>query len=215
MLDNADRHAIKAHILHHEASDRLMSSAPLATLRWPMLFKLQDCDAGLAHRSTHHFDMFWDYDAAPDIVHRTFFGFLGEGAWSPGFIGVEWLTPVGELDSAVMDELYSFMSMRVRVIEHIPGTRSVAVVERWSLPLATEMIQFIETAVLPSGKTRLRYRVHYNVPRVFWPFHPPVAAAFRAWFKASFRGLERYLAERVAQPAVGGQPLGAGRTTSA
>lgn len=158
-----------------------------------MAFKLRDCDASLADRSTHHFDMYWDYDAPPDVVHRTFFGFLGDEPWSPGFLGVEWLTPEGKLDAAVMDELYTFMAMRVRVIEHVPATRSVAVVERWSLPLATEMVQFIETDTLQNGQTRLRYRVYYNVPKVFWPVHPPVAAAFRAWFKASFRGLERYL----------------------
>jgi hypothetical protein len=176
-----------------------------------MLFTLRDCDTSLAERSTHHFDMHWDYDAAPDVVHRTFFGFLGEGSWSPGFVGVDWLTPQGELDRAVMDELYTFMTMRVRVIEHVPAKRSVAVVERWSMPLATEMIQFIETDTLPNGKTRLRYRVYYNVPVVFWPFHPPVAAAFRAWFKASFRGLERYLAKQAAQAPTQSQTVELGR----
>jgi hypothetical protein len=133
--------------------------------------------------------------------------FLGEGSWSPGFLGVKWLTPEGKLDSAVMDELYTFMAMRVRVIEHVPATRSIAVVERWSLPLATEMIQFIETSTLTDGKTRLRYRVYYNVPVVFWPFHPAVAAAFRAWFKASFRGLERYLANEAAHRPAGDQTV--------
>lgn len=166
---------------------------PKFNIRWPMLFDLGDCDASLVGQATHSFDMHWDYDASPDRVHRTFFGFMGEEPWAPGFVGVEWLTPAGELDAATMDEFYSFMSMRVRVIEHIPAARSVAVVEKWSLPLATEMVQIIETGSLPNGKTRLRYRVAYNVPKIFWPFHPPIAAGFRRWFQASFRGLERYL----------------------
>jgi hypothetical protein len=143
--------------------------------------------------------MHWDYDSPPDTVHRTFFGFMGDEAWSPGFLGVVWHSPNGQLDAAIMDELYTFMAMRVRVIEHVPATRSVAVVERWSLPLATEMVQVIETTTLPNGQTRLRYRVAYNVPKIFWPFHAPIAAAFRAWFNASFRGLERYLEKHAAQ----------------
>jgi hypothetical protein len=170
-----------------------MPTFPRPNLHWPMVFKLRDCDQGLIERSTHHFDMHWDYDASPDVVHRTFFGFIGEEPWAPGFVGVAWLTPQGELDAAVMDEFYTFMAMRVRVIEHVPATRSVAVVEKWSLPLAKQMLQVIETSTLPNGKTRLRYRVYYNVPRPFWPFHPPIAAAFRRWFRASFRGLEAYL----------------------
>ncbi|MDB4930232.1 MAG: hypothetical protein JWM10_2716 [Myxococcaceae bacterium] len=162
-------------------------------LRWPMIFALRPSDASLLGRCTHSFDLHWDYDAAPDVVHRSFLGFVGQEPWSPGFLGVDWLTPPGELDGAVMDEFYAFMAMRVRVIEHALGRRSVVTVERWSLPMATEMVELVELDALPSGKTRLRFRVAYNVPRIFWPFHPLVALAFRRWFLASFRGLDRYL----------------------
>jgi hypothetical protein len=167
--------------------------------RWPMVFRLRPCDESLLGRSTHRFDLHWDYDADPDVVHRTFFGFMGDEPWSPGFQRVVWRTPPGELDGAVMDELYSFMAMRVRVIDHVPGCRSVAYVERWSLPLATRMLQVIETTPLANGRTRLRYRIAYDVPLAFWPLHPPVAYAFRTWFRASFRGLERYLQRKSAR----------------
>jgi hypothetical protein len=92
-----------------------------------------------------------------------------------------------------MDELYAFMSMRVRVIEHVPGARSVAYVERWSMPLATRMVQVVETYVVPSGRTRLRYRVAYDPPRIFAPMVSPVEYLFRRWFEASLRGPERML----------------------
>ena len=68
-------------------------------------------------------------------------------------MGVDWWTPAGQLSGAIMDELYLFMTMRVRVVEHEPGVRPVAYVERWSLPLALRMVQLIETYVLPSGQT--------------------------------------------------------------
>lgn len=170
-----------------------MTLHPLRDLHWPMWFTLQPCDASLLGRSTHELDVHWDYDASPHYVHHTFFGFSGDEPWAPGFVGVEWLTAQGELDRAVMDEFYTFMAMRVRVVEHVPSTRSVAWVERWSLPLARRMLQVIETTPLPDGRTRLRYRVAYDVPRRFWLFHPPVARLFRAWFLASLRGLDRYL----------------------
>lgn len=174
----------------------------LKSLRWPMWYRLRGCDLSLMQTASQSFDMHWDYDASPDWVHRNFFGFLGDEPWAPGFQGVGWVTPEGRFEDAIMDEFYSFMAMRVRVIEHVPACRSVAVVERWSLPLATEMLQVIETFPLTGGRTRLRYRVFYNVPRPFLAFHPAVAVAFRAWFQASFRGLEAYLA-RHPEPAAG------------
>ena len=94
-----------------------------------------------------------------------------------------------------MDELYSFMAMRVRVIEHTPGERSVAYVDRWSLPLAVRMVQLVETFVLPNGQTRLRYRVAYDPPRVFRLFVPPVEWLFEKWFRMSLEGLGRLLAK--------------------
>lgn len=177
------------------------SPARAATrVRWPMTFSLRPSDASLVGRSTHSFDLHWDYDAPPEVVHATFLGFLGDESWSPGFLGIDWHTPVGVLDRALMDEFYVFMAMRVRVVEHVAGRRTVATVERWSLPLATEMVEVVELETLPNGRTRLRFRVAYNVARVFWPLHPPVGFAFRQWFLASFRGLERYLAKHADRP---------------
>jgi hypothetical protein len=163
-------------------------------VRWPMIFRLEPVDVSFLDRASHGFDLSHDYDAQPDVVHRSFVGFVGDPPWSPGFLGVDWWTPRGELDGAVMDELYAFMSMRVCIIEHVPGTRSVAYVDRWSLPLATRMVQVIETLPLPTGGTRLRYRVAYDPPRVFVPVVRPVEWLFDRWFKASLKGLSRTLA---------------------
>ena len=163
-------------------------------LRWPMVFWLEPVDASFLERAARRFDLHHDYDAPPDVVHRSFLGFVGDPPWSPGFVGVDWWTPPRQLDGAVMDELYAFMSMRVRVIEHVPGARSVAYVERWSMPLATRMVQLVETYTVPGGRTRLRYRVAYDPPRIFAPMVSPVEYLFRRWFEASLRGLERTLA---------------------
>ena len=158
-----------------------------------MIFKLERADGSLLATASNGFDLHHDYDAPPDLVHRSFLGFVGDPPWSPGFVGVDWWTPEGELDGAVMDELYAFMSMRVRVIEHEPGVRSVAYVDRWSMPLATRMAQIVETFSLPDGKTRLRYRVAYDPPRIFKPFVPPMEWLFEKWFRASLSGLARLL----------------------
>ena len=163
-------------------------------VRWPMVFRLEPADASLFERASNGFDLHHDYDAPPDVVHRSFLGFVGDPPWSPGFQGVDWWTPAGELDGAVMDELYAFMAMRVRVIEHIPGQRSVAYVDRWSLPLATRMVQVVETTLLPNGRTRLRYRIAYDPPTIFKPLVAPVEWLFAQWFRVSLEGLGRLLA---------------------
>ena len=66
-------------------------------------------------------------------------------------------------------------------------------VDRWSLPLATRMVQLVEVGEVPEGAT-LRYPVAYDAPWIFGAFVPPVAALFRRWFGASLDGLGRSLA---------------------
>jgi neutral ceramidase len=156
-------------------------------LRWPMLFRLEPADATLLDRARRGFEVSRDYDASPDVVHRSFLAFVGDTPWSPGFCGVDWWTPREELDGAVIDELYAFMAMRVRVVEHVPGRRS-------SLPLARRMVQRVETFRLPDGRTRLSYRVAYDPPAVFAPLAPPIERVFSWWFRVSLEGLERMLA---------------------
>ena len=162
-------------------------------IRWPMLFAMERADLSLLTSARHGLDVSHDYDAEPERVQRTFLGFVGEPPWSPGFLGVDWWTPEGRLDAAVMDELYAFMAMRVEVLEHEVGVRTVAYVSRWSLPFARRMVQLVETRALPGGGTRLRYRVAYEPPRIFEPIIPAVEAIFRQWFLMSLAGLERYL----------------------
>ena len=162
-------------------------------VRWPMIFELEPVDASFMDRAHNKMDVHRDYDSTPERVHSGFLGFVGDPPWSPGFVGLDWWTEPRRLDDAVMDELYSFMAMRVHVIEHTPGARTVAYVSRWSLPLATRMVQIIETDRLPSGKTRLRYRVAYDPPRAFRHFVGPVQHGFHRWFEASLRGLARYV----------------------
>jgi hypothetical protein len=162
-------------------------------IRWPMLFAMEPADVTLFESARYGLDVSHDYDAEPARVQRTFLGFVGEPPWSPGFLGVDWWTPEGRLDGAVMDELYAFMAMRVEVVEHEAGRRTVAYVSRWSLPFARRMVQLVETKPLSGGGTRLRYRVAYEPPAVLEPFIPAVEAVFRKWFELSLEGLERYL----------------------
>jgi len=160
-----------------------------------MLFRLEAADESLMATARHRMDVSHDYAAAPERVHRSFLAFVGnpQNPWSPGFLGVDWWTPAERLEHAVMDELYTFMRMRVHVVEHVLGQRSVAYVSRWSLPLAVRMVQVVELTRLSNGASRLHYSVAYDAPRVFERMVPPVEWAFRKWFEASLRGLDRYL----------------------
>ena len=157
-------------------------------IRWPMPFSLGDADASLFGKSTHEVSFAWDYEQPPEVVHSTFLGFMGEEHWAPGFTHLGWHTPEGVLADAVMDEFYFFMAMRVRVIDHTPGRRSVLRVEKWSAPLATEMVQMLETEPDARGGTHLidAHRLQ-RAARPPPPLHPPVAAAFKWWFEACFK----------------------------
>ncbi|MEY4578069.1 MAG: hypothetical protein RL701_2772 [Pseudomonadota bacterium] len=157
------------------------------------MFRLETADESLLATARHQLDVSHDYAAAPELVHRSFLAFVGDPPWSPGFLGVDWWTEAERLDNAVMDELYAFMRMRVHVIEHVLGQRSVAYVSRWSLPLAVRMVQVIELTRPSPGISRLRYRVAYDAPRLFERMVPPVEWAFRTWFEASLCGLDRHL----------------------
>lgn len=162
-------------------------------LRWPMWWSMEKPDVSLIESAKHLIDVTHEYDAPPEKVQKSFLGFVGEPPWSPGFMGVDWWTPARELDGAVMDELYSFMAMRVEVMEHTPGSRTVAWVSRWSLPFATKMVQLVETKPRAGGGTTMRYRVAYVPPwLVAWAV-PMVAGIFKWWFKKSLSGLEGYL----------------------
>jgi hypothetical protein len=166
-----------------------------------MPFRLEPADGSLLDTATHGLALERRYDARPDVVHRSFLAFVGDPPWSPGFVGVDWWTPEGELAGARMDELYAFMAMRVRVFEHTPGRRSLSYVERWSLPLARRMVQCLETDPLPGGGTHLKYRVAYDPPAIFRPMVPPVQWAFKRWFDASLDGLGAMLARGGGRPA--------------
>ena len=160
-------------------------------VRWPMIFRMEKADASLFERASNRFELSHEYRAEPDVVHRSFLAFVGDPPWSPGFLGVDWWTPKGELDGAVMDELYAFMTMRVCVLEHTPGRRSLAYVDRWSLPLAKRMVQLILTDPIGEGRTRLTYRIAYDPPRLATPVVWPVEWLFKRWFEVSLRGLSR------------------------
>lgn len=173
------------------ADARVPASRAATWVRWPMVFTLEPADLSLLDRARYGFHLQRDYGAPPEVVHKSFLAFVGEPPWSPGFVGVDWWTAPGELKDAEMDELYAFMSMRVHIIEHTPGRRSVSYVSRWSLPLATRMVQLIETDPLPSGGTHLSYRIGFDAPWIFAPMVPAVMWIFRRWFEVSLRGLGR------------------------
>jgi hypothetical protein len=146
---------------------RALDSRAATRVRWPMPFRLEPADASLLETAKFGFSLQHDYEAPPELVHKSFLAFVGDPPWSPGFLGVDWWMPQGQLEGAVMDELYAFMAMRVHVIEHTPGRRSLTYVERWSMPLARRMVQLIETDPLPDGGTR-------DPPAMFARLVPPI-----------------------------------------
>ena len=168
----------------------MLDSRAATRVRWPMPFRLEPADASLFETAKFGFSLEHDYRAPPDVVHKSFLAFVGDPPWSPGFLGVDWWTPKGQLDGAVMDELYAFMSIgRSDVIEHTPGRRSLTYVERWSMPLARRMVQLIADRSAARGRHPAEVPNCLRSSGIFSRLVPPIQWAFKEWFEISLTDL--------------------------
>ncbi|MGC4083052.1 MAG: hypothetical protein QM736_13315 [Vicinamibacterales bacterium] len=90
---------------------------------------------------------------------------------------------MGEFADAVLDEVFVFMTIRMRTVEYEPG-RLVLSVERCSLPLARQMVQVIEFTDTPDG-CRFRSRIAVTFRRDTGWASPTVIPLFRRLFLAT------------------------------
>jgi len=172
---------------------RTADAARMPSARWPMLFSLAPADASLVDRADHVIDVRAYLPAPPHEAHRVLSGLEDNPAWVVGFVRVDWLSEPGVADDALVDETFRFMTLRVRVVENVPGRRWVATVLESSLPLGTRMVQVVELSRAPDGGTDLRWRIAYDLPRALQPANRLVMPLFRAMFTRSVENLARFL----------------------
>lgn len=149
---------------------------PKQAWRWPLWFEMRPATMATLERADKVFDLSGVVATEPSSAIAAFF----EGATTrtvPGLKGFIWHTQAGDLDGAVVDESFAFMTMRMRTVEYQHGVRLVMSVDRCTLPLGTELLQIFEAEPCAGG-CRVRWRVAVCLvpPLAFGA--PPVLAVF-------------------------------------
>lgn len=172
-------------------------SAPLPTtrnapmpLKWPMLFALDPADDSLLTDADHVYDLERFFPApAGDVLSEMFGGHPRTAA--PGVVRYEWHGPHGQLERAVMDETFVFMTIRLRTVVYDPDRRLLISVDRCSLPLARQMLQCVEMTPV-SGGCRLRWRIAVRFRRDTGFASPLVTPLFQKLFDGTLDRLQAY-----------------------
>ncbi len=125
--------------------------------RWPLWFSMRPASLATLGRADKVFDLSRVVAASPADAIAAFFD---EATTStvPGLDGFIWHTQAGDLDGAVVDEAFAFMTMRMRTVDYQHGVRLVMSVDRCTLPLGAELLQIFE-AEPRAGGALVRWRI--------------------------------------------------------
>jgi FAD/FMN-containing dehydrogenase len=161
---------------------------PRPRLHWPLVFGLQPSDSTLLDHADFIYDLERVVASSPEDALLAFFD-DSEGRGAPGLLGFTWHSPMGQLDDAVIDEAFVFMTLRMRTVSYEPGQRLVLSVDRSSLPLGRQLCQVME--VTPrAGGCHIRWRVAVRyVPGLAFAA-PALVPLFRTLFTKVLDSIE-------------------------
>lgn len=183
------------------SAEPVAERAPPVPWRAPLPFGLRPSDATLLDRTPHVLEFRAVLDAPPTFAFDALVEPADAGPWMPAFWGAEHLSGVPSGRGVVFDEHFAFLRLRLRTVEHVPGARWVASIERTSLPLASEMVEVLEMAPFEDRRTVMRWRIGYVPLAAVAPLHPVVQPLFRRFFAAIVDGLKRHCRAHGAAPA--------------
>lgn len=161
-------------------------------LRWPLIFPLQSSTLALLDDADYLYDLQRDFNAPAEQVVRTFFD-DGLAADVGGMRGFTWHSPHGLFDAAVIDENFTYMSLRMRTVAYEPGVRLAQSIDRCSLPLGRQMLQVMDTTTLADGGCRFRWRIAVRYLPGMAVVAPAVTPAFRKLFEQTLDAVGRHL----------------------
>jgi hypothetical protein len=159
-----------------------------------MWFSMRPASLATLERADRVFDLSRVVSATPAQAISAFFE---EATTStvPGLNGFTWHTEPGDLDGAVVDEAFSFMTMRMRTVACQPGVRLVMSVDRCTLPLGTEILQVFEAEPHPGG-SRVRWRIAVCLVPALAFGSAPVLALFARLFERVIDAVQRRFTPR-------------------
>jgi hypothetical protein len=177
------------------------------SLRWPLVFALQPSTTQLLDHADYVYDLQRDINAPGELVVRRFFDdALGRDV--AGLRGFHWHTTPADLSGAIVDEMFVYMSLRMRTVAYVAGERLAMSVDRCSLPLGRQMLQVMDTTPREDGGCRFRWRIAVRYLPGMAPLAPMVTPLFRRMFEQSLDSVERHFAA-AAPPALPDRDRGA------
>jgi hypothetical protein len=124
--------------------------------------------------------------AEPKVVSAFIADISQAWRWMPGFLGTHVHSAHAVGEGAVFDEVFNFMTLRLRVLRDDPGREWLSTGEGCTLPLGRSLVQRL-SYLDACGRTRVRWQVAVLLPPPLVPVFPVVGSMFRSLFA---RGLE-------------------------
>jgi hypothetical protein len=118
------------------------------------------------------------------------------GAWLDDFVSCTWTSAPPHGVGSTRDVKLKLLSVRERFIAWQPGERLTFTMTATTLPVFSRAVEDLQLTALGPNETRVRWTVHYDVPRWARLFHPVMRAVFKRLFARSAANLARYARER-------------------
>lgn len=164
----------------------------MALIKWPLFLTLKPAGKEFGKTAEFIFDNTEIANTDPLTAYARFTNPSTGTQWITHFLGHKMQTPQPMTTAGgTMDEYFWFMSIRVRTLEAIPGKRWLMTIDKCSMPLGSQMTEEVEFEPAGEGKTKIRWRVYYNVLPAVRIFHPLVRPFFAHLFRSSLRRFAR------------------------
>ncbi|HEX8705189.1 MAG TPA: SRPBCC family protein [Myxococcaceae bacterium] len=168
-------------------------------LTWPpLLFALTPSKPSFAREAPYQIDHSVWIPAFPDQVYDEFAECSHCDKWVGQFVRLESLTPDQPPDRRLYEESFTFMTVRIRMLEAERGRRWLGTVERCTLPVARQLLQEVTFEPGDNGGTNFRWRVYYTPSWVVRPFLKSVQRLFDQMFRDDTEQLAAFF--RTRQP---------------
>jgi hypothetical protein len=164
-----------------------------ASLRWPLLFALQPCTLSLLDDADYLYEFRRDINASGEAVVARFFDDALRSDVT-GLRGFAWHTRRGEFGGATVDEMFVYMSLRMRTVDYVPGRRLAMSIDRCSLPLGRQMLQVMDTTPRADGGCHLHWRIAVRYLPGMAAMAPAVTPVFKRMFEQTLGAIERHFA---------------------
>jgi hypothetical protein len=114
------------------------------------------------------------------------------GTWLHDFVACRWTSapPHGVGSTRVVD--LKLLSVKERFIAWQPGERLAFTITATSLPIFTRAVEDLQLSPVGADSPRVRWTVHYELPRAMRPFDFLARAIFGRLFARSAENLSRH-----------------------